>query len=103
MLNPGLIVADEEHDLSLSQQDGLRYSALDVAVKRAQLSDCPVVLGSATPSLESMANATSKRYHWHQLTRRATGAQPPRKQIVDIRGLVERGFIFHPGDQHQRR
>ena len=87
MLNPGLIVVDEEHDLSLSQQDGLRYSARDVAVKRAQLSDCPVVLGSATPSLESMANATSKRYHWHQLTRRATGAQPPRKHIVDIRGL----------------
>ena len=77
MRSPGLIIVDEEHDISLNQQDGLRYSARDVAVKRAQLSGCPIVLGSATPSLESMANATSARYQWHRLTKRAGGAHPP--------------------------
>ena len=90
---PGLIVVDEEHDTSLSQQDGLRYSARDVAVKRAQLTDCPILLGSATPSLESMANARSQRYHWHQLTRRATGASPPKKHVIDIRGLELRAGL----------
>lgn len=84
----GLIIVDEEHDVSLSQQDGLRYSARDVAVKRAQLCQCPVVLGSATPSLESMANAESGRYQWHRLTQRAAGALPPSKNLIDIRGLA---------------
>ena len=93
MLTPGLIIVDEEHDVSLNQQDGLRYSARDVAVKRAQLSGCPVVLGSATPSLESMANATSERYQWHRLTQRAAGAHPPSKRIIDIRGLALRAGL----------
>ena len=93
MLTPGLIIVDEEHDVSLSQQDGLRYSARDVAVKRAQLSGCPIVLGSATPSLESMANATNARYRWHRLTQRAAGASPPTKHIVDIRGLALRAGL----------
>lgn len=93
LLTPGLIIVDEEHDISLSQQDGLRYSARDVAVKRAQLSDCPIVLGSATPSLESMANASSGRYQWHRLTQRAAGAHPPSKRLVDIRGLALRAGL----------
>ncbi len=93
MLAPGVIIVDEEHDASLSQQDGLRYSARDVAVKRAQLSNCPIVLGSATPSLESMANAQGKRYQWHQLTRRATGAGAPQKHVIDIRGLALRAGL----------
>ncbi len=84
----GLIIIDEEHDASLTQQDGLRYSGRDVAVKRAQLAECPVVLGSATPSLESMANASAGRYQWLQLTKRAGGAQPPEKNIIDVRGLA---------------
>ncbi len=83
----GLIIVDEEHDVSLSQQDGLRYSARDVAVKRGQLFDCPVLLGSATPSLESMSNAVSGRYRYHQLQHRAGGAQAPSKRVLDIRGL----------------
>ncbi len=93
MRSPGLIIVDEEHDISLNQQDGLRYSARDVAVKRAQLSGCPIVLGSATPSLESMANATSARYQWHRLTKRAGGAHPPTKRLIDIRGLALRAGL----------
>ena len=87
LANPGLIIVDEEHDTAFSQQDGLRYSARDVAVKRAQLSDCPVILGSATPSLETMANARTGRYQHHKLTQRAAGATIPTKRILDIRGL----------------
>lgn len=83
----GLIIVDEEHDSSYSQQDGLRYSARDIAVKRAQLTQCPVVLGSATPSLESLSNCNDGRYQRHRLTERAGGAKPPQKQLIDIRGL----------------
>ena len=83
--NPGLIIVDEEHDISYKQQDGFRYSARDVAVKRAQTCDCPVLLGSATPSLESLHNAVCGRYQLHKLTRRAGGAALPTITAVDIR------------------
>ena len=81
----GLILVDEEHDLSLKQQDGFRYSARDLAVRRAQLLGCPVVLGSATPSLETLANARVGRYQWLRLRERAGGARPPSLQLIDIR------------------
>jgi primosomal protein N' (replication factor Y) len=83
----GLIVVDEEHDASFKQQDGFRYSARDVAVKRAQLEDCPVMLGSATPSLESLHNARRGRYQHHFLRGRQGGGELPRLQTVDLRGL----------------
>ena len=67
----GLIVVDEEHDVSFKQQDGVRYHARDVAVYRARLRDVPVILGSATPSLESYAHARRGRYRWLKLTQRA--------------------------------
>lgn len=82
----GLIVVDEEHDASFKQQDRLRYSARDVAVKRAKDLDIPLILGSATPSLESLENVRSRRYRRQVLPRRATGAALPRIQILDIRG-----------------
>jgi primosomal protein N' (replication factor Y) (superfamily II helicase) len=74
----GLIVVDEEHDASFKQQDGLRYHARDVAVLRAQLRDVPIILGSATPSLETYAQAKRGRYQRLTLPRRATahGALP---------------------------
>lgn len=82
---PGLIVVDEEHDSSYKQQDRFRYSARDVAVKRAQVHDCPVLLGSATPSLESLQNALSGRYQHLRLTRRAGSGEMPDLRGLDIR------------------
>jgi primosomal protein N' (replication factor Y) len=84
--NLGLIIVDEEHDSSFKQQEGLRYSARDVAIKRAQLLDIPVVLGSATPSLETLANVNRNRYLRAQLTNRAGGASMPTYNVIDIRG-----------------
>jgi primosomal protein N' (replication factor Y) len=82
----GLIVVDEEHDPSYKQQEGLRYSARDVAVRRAQMLSIPVVLGSATPSLESFANARQGRYALATLSQRALpGAGLPGVRIVDTR------------------
>ena len=82
----GLIVVDEEHDPSYKQQEGLRYSARDVAVRRAQRLAIPVVLGSATPSLESMANAREGRYAVARLrARAASGAGMPSVRTLDTR------------------
>jgi primosomal protein N' (replication factor Y) len=67
----GLIVVDEEHDVSFKQQDGVRYHARDVAVYRARLRNVPILLGSATPSLESYAHARRGRYRWLRLPQRA--------------------------------
>lgn len=83
--NLGLIIVDEEHDLSYKQQDGLRYSARDLACIRARLENCPIILGSATPTLESLHNAISGKYHHWQLTQRAGNANPPQIDIIDIR------------------
>ena len=75
----GLIVVDEEHDASFKQQEGVRYHARDVAIYRARRRDVPVILGSATPSLETYAQALRGRYHWIKLPLRATAqtALPP--------------------------
>jgi primosomal protein N' (replication factor Y) len=81
----GIIILDEEHDASFKQQDGFRYSARDVAVKRAAELDVPVVLGSATPSLESFSNAMQGRYRWHRLRERANRASLPAWRVMDMR------------------
>lgn len=81
----GLIVLDEEHDASYKQQDGLRYNARDVAIKRAADQNCPIVLGSATPSLESLANAQAGKFNWLHLHKRATAKLPPKPQLIDIK------------------
>jgi primosomal protein N' (replication factor Y) len=81
----GLIVVDEEHDGSYKQGDGLRYHARDVALKRAQDAGVPILLGSATPALESLHNARSGRFAHHHLKRRATGADIPKIRLLDIR------------------
>jgi len=87
------VVVDEEHDLSFKQQDGLRYSARDLAVRRAQRAGCPAVLGSATPALETLHNAASGRYVWLHLRQRAGGARPPRLDVIDIRSQPLEGGL----------
>ncbi len=86
LARPGLIIVDEEHDLSFKQQEGFRYHGRDVAVRRAQLEDIPIVLGTATPALETLANVQAGRYRRLALTQRAGSAKPPTVQCVDIRG-----------------
>lgn len=86
MRRPGLIIIDEEHDLSFKQQDGFRYSARDLAVLRARKENIPLLLGSATPSLESLHNARIGRYQHLALTQRAGNARPPTFELLDIRG-----------------
>lgn len=88
-----IIILDEEHDASFKQQDGFRYSTRDVAVKRAAGLGIPVVLGTATPSLETFNNACLDRYSWHRLTKRATGAAEPRWRVLDLRQQSMRGGI----------
>jgi primosomal protein N' (replication factor Y) len=90
--NPGLIIVDEEHDASFKQQEGFRYSARDLAVKRAQLEDIPIVLGTATPSLESLGNALSGRYQHLRLQKRAsTSSTLPEFDTLDVRRQVLEG------------
>ncbi|MBU0750591.1 MAG: primosomal protein N' [Gammaproteobacteria bacterium] len=81
----GLIVIDEEHDGSFKQQEGMRYSARDVAVFRAKQRGVPIVLGSATPSLETFHHARNGRYRLIELTRRAVAEAPPVVRVVDTR------------------
>lgn len=81
----GLIVVDEEHDGSYKQQDGIRYHARDFALVRARALDVPVLLGSATPSLESLQNAHAGRYAHLRLTRRAGAARAPEVRVLDVR------------------
>ncbi len=86
----GLVVVDEEHDAAYKQEDGVRYQARDVAVVRARFSDCPVVLGSATPSIESFHRARTGRYQWIELGARVEGRPLPEVEIVDLRRRVAR-------------
>ena len=94
MGNVGLIVVDEEHDGSFKQDNELRYHARDLAVWRAKQSGCPIILGSATPSLESWHKAQSGAYRLLQLTERAhASAQLPQVEILNVGRLkLDNGF-----------
>lgn len=81
--NPGLIIVDEEHDQSFKQQEGLRYSARDLAIVRAKYLDIPVILGTATPTLEMLHHCRSGAYELIRLPKRAGGAQPPSLRLID--------------------
>jgi primosomal protein N' (replication factor Y) (superfamily II helicase) len=89
-----LVVVDEEHDTSFKQQEGLRYSARDAAVYRAKLAGCPVILGTATPSLETWHNWQARRYERLELPERAApGARLPEVRTVDLKQETpEQGF-----------
>jgi primosomal protein N' (replication factor Y) len=86
LANLGLIIIDEEHDSSYKQQDSLRYHARNVALMRAKQANIPIVLGSATPSLESFYHAQAQRYRLLSMTKRATGAVLPQVKLIDSRG-----------------
>ncbi len=96
----GLIVVDEEHDASFKQQDGLRYSARDLAIARAKQRDVPAVLGSATPSLESYAQALNGRYQLIELKQRAiSAAQLPEIELVDLKHIPLDNGLTRPAMQ----
>jgi primosomal protein N' (replication factor Y) len=81
----GVIIVDEEHDSAYKQQEGFRYHARDLALLRGRALQVPVLLGSATPSLESLANVEAGRYRALHLRSRPAATQPPQVQIVDMR------------------
>lgn len=87
-LHLGLLIIDEEHDASLKQQDGFRYHARDLAVKRAALASCPIVLGSATPSLESLYNVQQGKFAHLPLPERATSQRVPTIELLDLKQQV---------------
>lgn len=84
LARPGLIIIDEEHDSSFKQQDGFRYSARDLAVSRARQENICIVLGTATPSLESLHNARSKKFVHLRLTQRTGSEQPSAMEVIDV-------------------
>jgi primosomal protein N' (replication factor Y) len=96
MLRPGVVIVDEEHDLSYKQQEGFRYSARDVAVVRGQREGVPVLLGSATPSLESLHNVALGRYERLVLPERASGAGEAALAVVDLRRRRMRHGLSEP-------
>lgn len=104
---PGIIIVDEEHDLSYKQQEGFRYHARDVAVVRAQQDGIPILLGSATPSIETLYNVQRGRYHHLSLPDRAGNAVPPELRLLDLRhrplddGLADN--LLHTVGQHLAR
>ena len=88
----GLIIVDEEHEQAYKQEDGAIYHARDMAVVRARIEKCPIVLASATPSLETFVNASTGRYHWLKLPRRHGAAVMPEIRMIDLRNTrVEPG------------
>ena len=83
----GIIIIDEEHDASFKQQDGFRYHARDFAIKRAFQENIPIILGSATPSLETLNNALQGKYRHLHLTKRAGNAKSPTSSLINLSGL----------------
>jgi primosomal protein N' (replication factor Y) len=94
-----LIVVDEEHDASYKQHEGFHYSARDLAVVRARNARVPVVLGSATPSLETLENASAGRYARHSLPERPGAARAPAMSLVDLRGHAAEQGLSAPAMQ----
>jgi len=83
--NPGVYIIDEEHDLSYKQQEGFRYSARDVAIMRSKLTGVPVVLGTATPSMESLHNVENGKFNLLTLSSRTGAAEHPSIHLIDMR------------------
>ena len=100
----GIVIVDEEHDASFKQHEGgFRYSARDLAVVRAQRADVPILLGSATPALESLQNVAGGRYVRLSMPHRAAKAEPPRMALIDLRANAEHSGISTPALQAMQR
>jgi len=100
----GVVIVDEEHDSSFKQHEsGFRYSARDLAILRAQRAAVPIVLGSATPSLETLQNVIAGRFTRLSLPRRAGQAQPPRAAVIDLREHAVRQGISTPAVEAMQR
>ena len=93
--NPGIYIIDEEHDLSYKQQSGFQYSARDLLVVRAKKDNVSAILGSATPSLETIFNANKNRYSHLILPKRAGVARQPKFRLLDIRGKKMHGPLSY--------
>ena len=93
--NLGQIIIDEEHDLSFKQQSGFRYSARDLAVLRGKIENIPVILGSATPNLETFQNAVKSKYEWLKLRQRTNNKALPKFQVHDTRQLQSTNGLSH--------
>lgn len=87
--NLGLIIVDEEHDHSYKQEESPRYNARDTAIMRAKLENGTVLLGSATPSIESLANARSGKYKYYHLSERHGTSKMPKIEVVDMRKQIK--------------
>ncbi|MGI9535769.1 MAG: replication restart helicase PriA [Desulfocapsaceae bacterium] len=94
----GLIIVDEEHDTSFKQEDGLRYNGRDLALVRAQLAGCAVILGSATPSIISHYHSRSSKYHLLEMTKRIGERELPQPCLVDLKSssMKKGASLFHP-------
>ncbi len=91
LVNLGLIIVDEEHETAYKQEDGIRYNARDIAVVRGKMSSCPVILGSATPSLESYTHSQTQHYTALTLPARVAARPLPKVEIVDLRREARSG------------
>lgn len=89
--NLGIIIIDEEHESSYKQEESPRYHARDVAIKRGEFHQCPVILGSATPALESFARAQKNLYHLLSLSKRMNDRELPQVSVVDMREEMRNG------------
>lgn len=87
LARPGVIIIDEEHDSSYKQQEGWRYHARDLAVFRAREENIPIIMGSATPALETLHNAQSGKYRMLMLNKRAGNASTALQQLIDLKGV----------------
>jgi primosomal protein N' (replication factor Y) (superfamily II helicase) len=101
--NLGLVVVDEEHDSSYKQEEGLRYNARDVAVVRGKLSGCPVILGSATPAIESYQNSLDGRYRLLEITQRVQQRPLPFIETIDLRSNFHSTPEPDGGERFSRR
>lgn len=100
---PGLIILDEEHDSSFKQQQGFLFSARDLAIVKGKLLNVPVILGTATPSLETLYNAQNKRYQLLHLSERAGVAVKPKFLLFDIRNKVLKDGLSEPLITHIKK